>query len=129
MINTSKPFIFIFLGACMLSSCFKTERNCKDFHTGTFVFEQKINGEKHQTIFERTEDTQIEHYQGKTDTATVRWVNDCEFILQKKHPKNREEKKAIQMRILTTTQDGYTFEYSIVGDTKKQKGEAKIYKK
>jgi len=61
---------------------------------------------------------QIETYQGRTDTASVRWVNDYEFILQKLHPKNMIEEKAISMRILSTKDKTYTFEYSIVGDTK-----------
>lgn len=126
--KTMKYFLLTVFAALTLSSCFKTDRDCKKFHTGTFVFEQEIDGELHQTIFQRTENYQIEHYQGTTDTATIRWVNDCEFILEKKNPKSRDDKKAIQMRILTTTPDGYTFEYGIVGDTKKQKGEVKIKK-
>ncbi|MPT36848.1 MAG: DNA topoisomerase IV, partial [Flavobacterium sp.] len=44
------------------------------------------------------------------------------FVLQKIHPKNMQDKKAISMKILTTNAKGYTFEYSFVGDTKKQKG-------
>ena len=52
----------------------------------------------------------------------MRWINDCEFVLQKLHPKNREEKKSIHMKILTTNDNGYSFEYSYVGETKKQRG-------
>lgn len=114
------------LGALFtLSSCYQTQRNCKDFQEGTFVFEQEIDGALHRSVFERNLEYQIETYQGKIDTATVRWVNDCEFILEKINPKNREEQKAIHMKILTTSDDGYVFEYGIVGDTKKQKGEVK----
>lgn len=32
------------------------------------------------------------------------------------------ERKAIHMKILTTSTDSYTFEYSYVGDSNKQKG-------
>jgi hypothetical protein len=32
------------------------------------------------------------------------------------------EEKAIHMKILTTNKDGYTFEYGVVGDPKKQRG-------
>ncbi|UOK41949.1 MULTISPECIES: DNA topoisomerase IV [Flavobacterium] len=106
----------------LLISCYNQERNCKDFKTGKFEFVQQINGEEKKSVFERTETLQIETFNGKTDTASVRWVNDCEFVLQKLHPKTMQEKKAIAMKILTTNEKGYSFEYAFVGDGKKQRG-------
>jgi len=103
-------------------SCFEAQRECKDFKTGTFEFVQKINGVEKKSTFIRTENMQIETYEGKTDTAEVRWVSDCEFVLKKMHPKNMEEKKAISMKILSTSKSSYTFEYGIVGSDKKQTG-------
>jgi hypothetical protein len=41
------------------------------------------------------------------------------------HPKNRAEQKDIHLKILTTTKEGYKFEYGYVGDTNKQIGYAK----
>ena len=105
-----------------LFSCNNQERNCNSFRTGKFVFSQTINGKKHTSTFVRTDKYQIETYNGKTDTATVRWVNDCEFILQKLHPKSMKEEKAISMKILFTEKKSYTFEYSFVGSYKKEKG-------
>lgn len=119
-----KKLLFI-TATVLLTSCYQQERNCADFKTGTFLFEQEINGEKHSSTFVRTNQYEIETYQGKKDTASIRWINDCEYILQKLHPKNMAEKKAVQMKILTTNKDGYTFEYNIVGDTNKQKGTIK----
>src|SRR5690554_7268949 len=87
----------------ILVSCYTQERNCTDFRTGTFIFEQEIDGEHHTSTFVRTEEYQIETYQEKTDTASVRWINDCEFILQKINPKNMAEEKGIHMKILTTS--------------------------
>jgi hypothetical protein len=117
-----KNTLLVLLTALSLTSCYQQERNCNDFKTGKFKFEHEINGRKETTYFERTENLQIETFNGKTDTASVRWVNDCEYILQKIHPKNMLEQKAIQMKILTTKENSYTFEFSIVGDTNKQKG-------
>ena len=117
-----RNFIYLFAAALLLSSCYEQERNCKDFKTGKFKFEHEIDGKKETTFFERTEGLQIETFNGKTDTASVRWVSDCEFIIQKIHPKNMLEEKAIQMKILSTRQNAYTFEFSIVGDNNKQKG-------
>lgn len=115
-------YLAIFILALLFTSCYQQERNCKDFKTGKFTFEYEINGVKKVTNFERNDSIEIETFEGKTDTATVRWVSDCEYILQKKHPKNMQEKKAVQMKILTTNENSYTFEYSFVGDNNKQKG-------
>ncbi|WP_330441653.1 DNA topoisomerase IV [Flavobacterium sp. C4GT6] len=106
----------------LLASCYQQERNCTDFKTGKFKFEQEIDGKTQTTIFERTKDLEIDTYEGKSDTASIRWINDCEYIVQKIHPKNMQEKKAVHMKILTTKGDTYTFEYSFVGDSNKQKG-------
>ena len=111
-------FLFIFI----LMSCNNHERNCNDFKTGKFEFVQVVNGKKEVSIFTRTDKIQIETYKKKTDTATVRWVNDCEFILQKLHPKNRKEQRAISIKILFTEKNSYTFEYSFVGSNEKQRG-------
>ena len=106
----------------LLTSCYNQERNCKDFKTGKFTSETEIEGKKYTSTFERNDSIQIESYEGKIDTFKVRWTNDCEYIIQNMNPKNREEKKPVQMKILTTTNNSYTFEYSFVGDSKKQRG-------
>jgi len=103
-------------------SCYEQERKCADFKTGKFRFENEIDGQKKVTVFERNDSIEIETYEGKTDTATVRWVSDCEYILQKKNPKNMQEKKAIAMKILTTSKNSYTFEFGVVGSDMKQTG-------
>ncbi|MGV7107382.1 DNA topoisomerase IV [Flavobacterium sp. U410] len=108
----------------LLASCYNQERNCTDFKTGTFEFSEEIDGKTERSVFERNDSLQIETFRGKTDTSSVRWINDCEFVLQKLHPKNRAETKAIHMKILSTHSDGYTFEYAFVGDSKKQRGKA-----
>ena len=114
--------IFSLLMLILLTSCYQQERNCTDFKTGKFTSETEIEGKKYTSTFERNDSIQIETYEGKIDTFKVRWTNDCEYIMQNTHPKNREEKKAVQMKILTTKDNTYTFEYSFVGDSKKQRG-------
>ncbi|MBC5864025.1 DNA topoisomerase IV [Flavobacterium sp. F-328] len=106
----------------MLASCYEQERNCKDFKTGKFKFEYEVDGVKKTTVFERNDSIEIETFEGKTDTASIRWVNDCEYVLLKLHPKNMAEEKAIGMKILTTTKDSYTFEFGMVGSDAKQRG-------
>ncbi len=115
-------FILILFSALLLVSCYNQERNCTDFKTGKFISETEIEGKKYTSTFERNDSIQIETYEGKIDTFKVRWTNDCEYVIQNINPKNREEKKAVQMKILTTKDNTYTFEYSFVGDSKKQRG-------
>jgi hypothetical protein len=110
------PFLFV------LVSCYQAEKNCTNFKTGKFKSEITINGIKKQTISIRTDSIVIETYEGKTDTATVRWINDCEYVLQKVNPKSMAEKKAIDIKILTTSKNSYTFEFGVVGSPEKQKG-------
>lgn len=117
-------FIFLGLLFLLLTSCYQQERNCTDFKTGKFTSETEIEGKKYTSSFERNDSIQIEMYEGKIDTFKVRWTNDCEYVIQNIHPKNRAEKKPVQMKILTTNSKSYTFEYSFVGDAKKQRGTA-----
>jgi hypothetical protein len=108
----------------LLVSCYNAERNCKDFKTGTYQSEITIKGVKHVTTSIRTDSMVIETYKGKTDTASIRWINDCEYVLQKRHPKTMLEKKAIDIKILTTSKNSYTFEFGVVGNDQKQRGTA-----
>ena len=106
-----------------LSSCFETpERDCKSFKTGKFKFEHEIDGEKKSTTFVRTENQEIDFFEGKSDTSSIRWINDCEYIIQKINPKNMAEKKAVSIKILSTSKDSYTFEFNVVGSDEKQTG-------
>ena len=114
--------IYSLLILLSLTSCYNQERNCTDFKTGKFTSETEIEGKKYTSAFERNDSIQIERNEKKIDTFKVRWTNDCEYIIQNTNPKNREEKKPVQMKILTTDSDSYTFEYSFVGDSKKQRG-------
>ena len=83
----------------LFSSCFQTERNCSDYKTGTFEFSYLDNGVEKTAKFTRTEDYSIDFIEGKADSSSVRWINDCEFILKKLHPKSTQEAKAIHMKI------------------------------
>jgi len=114
--------IILLLPLLLLMSCYNAEQNCAAFKTGKFKFEYEVDGVKKITFFERNDSLEIETFEGKTDTASIRWVNDCEYILQKLRPKNMAEKKAIGMKILTTTKNSNTFEFGIVGTDEKQRG-------
>lgn len=116
-----KPVIAILL-TIILVSCYRQERSCSTFKTGTFEFTATINGVEKTTVFYRNDTLEIDSFEGKSDTSSVKWINDCEYIVKKLHPKSRAEQKAIHMKILTTTDSSYTFEYGIVGSRNKQRG-------
>ena len=118
-----KKILFAFLIMIFTVGCFQKERQCTDFKTGRFEFYETIDSIQEKAVFYRNDSLQIETFRGKTDTSTVSWINDCEFIIQKLHPKNRQEKKAIHMKIMTTNENGYLFEYGFVGEKSKRKGE------
>ena len=101
-----------------LNSCYTVERNCLPFHRGTFKFSQIINGEIKTSTFSRDSIFEIETFEGKIDTATIRWVNDCECILTKLSPVSNQEKRPIKIKIISTQENTYKFEYSLVGDIK-----------
>lgn len=114
-------FLFLLLLLSFVS-CYETTRNCKDYKTGAFYSEVIINDKLFTSKFKRTEGLQVETYNNKIDSSKLRWINNCEVIFKTIKPKNMAEKKDIHLKILTTTDSSYTFEYSYVGETKKQKG-------
>ena len=118
-------FITGLLLSFLIFSCYNPERNCQDFKTGTFEYEALIGTELLTTTFNRNDTLEIDFFKGKSDSSSIRWINDCEYIVKKINPKNMAEEKAIHMKILTTKGNEYNFEYNIVGDTNKQRGTAK----
>ncbi|MFT4697529.1 MAG: hypothetical protein ACI9SJ_000657 [Flavobacteriaceae bacterium] len=120
--------ILTLFSALLLTSCYQPERNCENFKNGTFEFEALVGTEVLKTTFTRNDSIEIDYFKGKSDTSSVRWINDCEYIVKKINPKNISEKNAIHMKILTTDADTYIFEYSIVGEANKQRGTAKKIK-
>jgi len=118
----------IYFGVLIITLVFscKTppQRDCVDFKTGTFEFTTTVDGEEVTTTFERTKDIEVDYFKGRQDSSTVKWINDCEYILKRINPKSRAEEKPIHIKILTTTNSSYTFEFNTVGDAKKLRGTA-----
>ena len=115
-------YLYTVLLFLFLTSCYQVERNCINFKTGTFKSTITINNVEYISSFKRTNNLQIETFENKIDSSNVRWINDCEVVFKTINPKNMAERKDIHLKILTTTDSSYTFEYSYVGETIKQKG-------
>ncbi len=106
----------------LFASCYQQEKNCTHFQTGKFEFITTIDGVEKKSTFIRTEEYEIEEFEGKIDTSSIRWVSDCEFILQKINPKNMAEQKAVNIKIITTDGDNCVFEYGLVNDARRERG-------
>lgn len=111
-----KSLLLLPLLGVFVSSCFSVERNCKAFQNGVFTFKTIVEGDTLVSRFERYDSIEVDYYAGIADTSSVRWINDCECIAKKLHPKSFQESKAVQMKILSTFEDGYVFEYHLVGN-------------
>lgn len=101
--------------------CQTPERNCAHFKTGTFEFETLVGTELKKTKFIRNDTIEIDYYDNKIDTFSIRWVNDCEYVMKKFRPKNQAEKEPVLFKVLTTNGDEYTFEYSMLIQKKNRK--------
>ena len=103
----------------LLISCYSVERNCIEFRTGSFEFTNTINDSIVKSTFVRTDNYEIEEFKGVKDSSTIRWINECEFILTKINPITNQEKRPIRIKILRTMGDSYDFEYSQVTNPSK----------
>jgi len=117
-------YLFLLLVIGIISCQEAPKRNCSDFKTGTFNSSFIVDKDTLTTTFTRKKKLEIEYFDDSKDSSTVRWINDCEYVLKKLRPKNRAEEKSIHIKILTTTDSSYTFEFSAVGETKKLRGTA-----
>ena len=106
-------FVVVFI---LFSACYTNERNCKAFQTGSFSFYTVVDGDTLSSRFVRNDSIEVDYFFETPDTANIRWVSDCECIVTKRNPLTFQEAKAVQMKILSTFEDGYIFEYNLVGD-------------
>jgi len=110
-----------FFLSLILLSCTNPERNCELAKTGTFEFETLVGTELKKTTFIRNDTIEIDFYENKIDTFSIRWVNDCEYVMKKLRPKNQAEKEPVLFKVLSTSGNQFTFEYSMLIAKKNRK--------
>ena len=110
----------ILILAVLFTSCYNVERNCIDFKTGEFEFSSIIDDSLVTSQFTRTDKFEIELFNGIEDSSSIKWVNDCEFILTKINPKSNQDKRPVKIEILSTEGKEYFFEYSLVSNPAKR---------
>ena len=109
----------ILILAFLFMSCYNVERNCVDFKTGVFEFSTEVNDSLVTSTFTRTNEFEIELFNGIEDSSAIKWVNDCEFLLTKLNPKTNQERRPVRIKILRTYGDKYDFEFSQVNNPQK----------
>ncbi len=117
MIKFLYNITFAFI-AFIAISCFNPERDCEAYHLGKFEFSYELDGKEIKSQFERTKKYEIENFNGKIDSASIKWINECEWIVTKLNPKTNQDKKPISIKIISTSKDSYNFEYHLVGNKK-----------
>ena len=108
-------FFLVFFVA-LFFSCVIPEKNCSQFKVGEFNFESKTESGIYSSRSVRNDSIEIEFFGSSIDTSKITWVSECEYILRKLRPKTLSEEKAISVKIINTSEKGYLFEYSFVGD-------------
>ena len=108
--------IYLFLFTLLFSSCYEVERNCSNFKNGSFEYTYEVDGEVKTSKFTRNGNLEIDYHGSHIDSIQVKWINDCEYVLNTINPKTLAQKKAVHIKILTTTKNTYTFESKIIND-------------
>ena len=107
---------FLVVFVLLLFSCVVPEKNCSQFKIGEFNFESKTENGVYNSRSIRNDSIEIEYFGSSIDTSRITWVSECEYILRKLRPKSLSEEKAVSVKIINTSDKGYLFEYSFVGD-------------
>ena len=119
-------YIYLLSIAFFVVACSGPERRCNAFKTGTFTFQEFINGELKTTTFVRNDTMEIDYFEQRIDTFSIRWINDCEYVMKNINPKNQAEERPVHFKILSKDSNTYTFEYAMV--VKKNKGSKRYAK-
>ena len=121
MMKLLKPLqinFFLVSFSLLFFSCVIPDKNCSNFKIGEFNFESKTENGVYNSRTIRNDSIEIEFFGSSIDTSRITWVSECEYILRKLRPKTLSEEKAVSVKIINTSEKGYLFEYSFVGDKK-----------
>ncbi len=121
-------YAYLILVAFLFNSCYQVERNCSDFKNGSFEYKYEVNGKTITTTFTRQDNLEIDYHGKHIDSVAVHWINDCEYVLKTINPKTQSQKKAVHIKILTTTANTYTFESKIINDQQKRTSRGTVTK-
>ena len=115
-----KWFILIWF-SCTSGSCLQgTTSRVEDFRTGKY--KTVLDDDETVSIAMRNDSIQVETYQGKKDTFLIRWVDNFEYVLVKKNPRNRLDSTDFHVKITGIGKDSYEFKAYYKSSNFEQKG-------
>ncbi len=103
-----------------LSSCMGENLDADRFKLGTFEIPAGKGYEK--TIIIRQDSIQIEKYENRIDTLSIKWKNNFSYTLKMLHPKTAIDEDPIHIKITNLKDDSYDFEAVIGHSNFVQKG-------
>lgn len=114
-----KKIVFLLLLASFIS-CNNEPLDADRFKLGTFEIPAGKGYEK--TIIIRQDSIQIETYEARIDTLSIKWKNNFNYTLKMIHPKTAIDEDPIHIKITNLKDDSYDFEAVIGHSNFVQKG-------
>ena len=100
-------FLALFLNSCLENP----NRDCLKHKNGYYKFSFEYNGEVMTSYFKRDQNLGVEVFNKKIDSSSIKWINNCEFIVTKLKPQNNTEKNPVNIRIISTSDSSYVFSF------------------
>ena len=115
-------YLALLLFGLLISCQQKAQTNVNSFKNGKF----KTVLEDSETVSYavRNDSLQIETTNKKIDTFKIKWINNFEYVLVKKNPKDLLDSLPFHVKITSVNKDGYDFIAHYKRSNFKQKGKA-----
>ena len=114
--------LIIIILTCFISCIESSKVNVGDFKKG--AFKTVLDDDETVSMAYRNDSLQIESYQEVKDTFYITWLDQFEYVLLKKNPKNLLDSTPFHVKITSVKKDSYTFRANYKGSNFKQKGTA-----
>ena len=114
-------YLLIFLFVLFTLSCVKhTNIHVDELRNGSF--KTTLDDKEIVSYAQRNDSLQIEDYEGVKDTFNIKWIDQFEYVLVKKHPKTLLDSTPFHVKITGIKNNTYTFNAYYKGSNFKQKG-------
>lgn len=120
LLNIKKKIVFILIPLVLFSCNKSTNLTPQQLRNGKF--KTTLNNGEYESYAYRNDSIQIETYNNKKDTFYIKWINNFEYHLIKKHPKNNLDNKPFIVKITGLKRGSYSFTAHFKGSNYKQKG-------
>ena len=124
---TKNYLIILVILTFTLLSCKNKPLSVSQLKTGTF--KTFLDGSDYTSMATRNDSIQIETFNKKKDTFYIEWKSDFEYLLKKKNPITKLDKRVFIIKITGIHDNSYTFRAYFKGSNYKQTGKAILINK